>query len=189
MENDTAGDGGLQRSGIPQGVALGWYIAPLQGLPLALAQAAPVTGHGGPAQREWPGSAGGRSRAGSKRVDGVPIKSGIKSGCSALTPCPHTLSPHFVPLRFVSTLCPPHHRTRRFGATRMARRSRAGSGALPRPRPRPRPRSPVLPGLPALPRLPAGGASVCLPAYPWTSRRSSLPWLRPWRLVWCPARG
>ena len=32
MENDTAGDGGLQRSGIPQGVALGWYIAPLQGL-------------------------------------------------------------------------------------------------------------------------------------------------------------
>ncbi len=60
--------------------------------------------------------------------------------------CAYTLSPHLVPtpclhtlsLRFVaSCLC---WRTRRSGATRMAQRSRAESGALSRPRPRPRSR-------------------------------------------------
>jgi hypothetical protein len=81
-----------------------------------------------------------------------------------------TLSPHFVStlcrLRFVPTLCHyalSSHRTRRSGATRMIRRSRAAvSGALSRsrsrsrPRPRPRPRGPVLPILPGLPVLPTG---------------------------------
>ncbi len=87
------------------------------------------------------------------------------SGCFALTPCPHTLSPRFVSLRFVSTLCPyasSSHRTRRSGATRIARRCRAGSGALSRSRSRSRPRAPVLPELPVLPVLPAGGqAPAC----------------------------
>jgi hypothetical protein len=106
MENDTAGDGGLQRSGIPQGVALGWYIAPLQGLPLALAQAAPVTGHGGPAQREWPGSAGGEAGQGVSGRMVCRLRAGLRVGAPRLhlvpTPCLHTLSlyassPHFVP--------------------------------------------------------------------------------------------
>ena len=65
--------------------------------------------------------------------------------CFAPTLCLYTLSSHFVPLRFVPALCPytlSSHRTRRSGATRMARRRPPESGVLPRPLPRPRPRAP-----------------------------------------------
>ena len=125
--------------------------------------------------------------------------------CYALAPCPHTLSPHFVSalcrLRFIPALCPSalsSHRTRRFGATRMVRWSRAGSGALsrPRPRPRPRPRAPVLPILPVLPGLPAASAPYQLPrrmaggdvdaAPRWSPHAAGTPRIPAGRLVLMP---
>ena len=94
-------------------------------------------------------------------------------GWWAHTPCPHTLSPHFVP-----TLC------RVTGHGGPAQREWPGGAGLGAER---FPvlvlvlvlENPALPNLPVLPELPPGGASVCLPAAPRTSRRSSLPADRP----------
>ncbi len=73
------------------------------GLSSTLSQAAPVTGHGGPVQREWPSGAG-LSRAG---VSGwmCRLSVGLREGLGWVLRA-HTLSPHFVPPPCPLTLSP-----------------------------------------------------------------------------------